>query len=108
MTVKDLFEHVPERTDIGKVSVLEQGRCGHCGEKNDFHQQSYFCKRCYFWMHLGDTTTLHGLAHDFSDIYAGNVNSRYYEIEKVDKPIINESKEIIDENQKTKDKKRTF
>ncbi len=103
MTTKDLYDHVPLRTDSGEVSALENGLCGHCGQTNDFHQGSYFCRKCYFWMHKGDTTTLHGLAHDFEDIEKGKVDPRLYHIDPVERPIYNEGKEIIDE----KNKKRT-
>ncbi len=80
MTTKDLFDAVPVRKDWGKVDALYQGRCGHCGEPNDFHQLSYFCRRCYELMRIGDDTVLVGLAGDIDDINKGRVAKEAYEL----------------------------
>jgi hypothetical protein len=80
MTSRDLFDNVPLRDDYGKVDALAQGRCGHCGEPMDFHMLSYFCKRCYDLMHIGDTVTLVGLADDINDIERGNVAKEAYNL----------------------------
>jgi len=97
MTVRDLFDNVPLREDYQTVNALEQGRCGHCGEKNDKGQFSYWCHRCYALMSLGDNTDLHGIIDDLKDISAGKVVADFLRPDKKT-GIIDESKEIIDES----------
>ena len=104
MTTKDLYERIPLTSDFGVPIEDFEDKCGHCGQPNDFHKLSWFCRRCYFWMHKGDTTVLHGLANDFNDINSGKIDPRLYELPKVEKPIYYETKDVVDE--KNKDKKR--
>lgn len=79
MTTSDLFRR-PLREDWGKNDALIDGRCGHCGEYNDFHALSYFCQRCYNLMRIGDDTVLVGLAGDINDINQGKARKEAYDL----------------------------
>ena len=80
MTTRDLFDKVPVRKDWGMVDALHQGRCGHCGEPNDFHSLSYFCQRCYNLVRMGDDVVLVGLAGDINDIETGKARKEAYDL----------------------------
>jgi hypothetical protein len=80
MTSKDLFDNINLREDFEQVNAIGQDRCGHCGRPNDNHKLSYFCRRCYHLMRLGDTTTLVGLADDINEMMNHRLPKEAYDL----------------------------